>query len=416
MATPTRFEDLLRARIQASTAPRPTLERQECRSPVNEACRICHASRLAYDQEYACRSAALQDFWKLHLSQLTVPAPIRSPHGRHYRTTTKRRAIFGRAGLRLCLLETGIDGVVRPFEPLRCAIEPPKHADLYTFIRDRLQTLRIRRLDGILRNVVIKGGYEEQTVILTVDAIDAGLIRSMNALSKSLTQTFPSVVGVFLYEDSSDGRYYLGSRDPNAAPVFKKLYGKPSIFQRSRGRAFLYHPLAFSQVNSSIVDAMVDAAEGFLAPDETTALYDLYSGYGLFAVNMAAKARSVFGAEISQLGHAAAIENARRNKAANVRFFRCDITPDSLERVMVKAGPNDLVLLDPPRKGAGDGVIEFIASTDPARVLHIFCNIDLIPAELRQWEIEGYRPTWIQPFDAFPGTATVETMIGLERR
>jgi len=79
--------------------------------------------------------------------------------------------------------------------------------------------------------------------------------------------------------------------------------------------------------------------------------------------------------------------------------------------VMRDATPKSSVLLDPPRKGTAPGVIEAIASKHPERVLHIFCNIELIADDLKCWLSCGYRPTAAVPIDMFPGTASMEILV-----
>jgi 23S rRNA (uracil1939-C5)-methyltransferase len=118
----------------------------------------------------------------------------------------------------------------------------------------------------------------------------------------------------------------------------------------------------------------------------------------------------VVGVEISAASIESAIANARRNGVSNVRFIRNDITPSSLSSIMRLISPSDLVLLDPPRGGTGEGVIEYIAAKRPGEVLHIFCNVDLIPAEIARWRASGYRLSRALPFDMFPGTSVIEVM------
>jgi tRNA/tmRNA/rRNA uracil-C5-methylase (TrmA/RlmC/RlmD family) len=402
------FADLLDLKTAASQARRPVLLKGTCHSWSGEMCRICHASRLSYEDECAIKRDALREFFESRLPDVPIRGMVPSPKGREYRTVSKRKAFSSRQGTRLCLIDVDRDGNARPFDAMQCAIEPVAHAELFAFIGEHL-----RGLNQILRHVVIKGNYDEYAVIFTVTAIDRDSMRAINGISKSLTRNFPRVTAVFVYEDSADGRYYFGTKHPDAAPVFRKVYGKPLLFHRTAGKAFLYHPLAFSQINLSILDHMVDGAAGLLGLDGEGSLYDLYSGYGLFSICLAKNAARIIGAELSQMSHQSAIENARRNGVANPRFYRCDILPETIGRIMRGSGPRDAVLLDPPRNGTAPGVIAAIAAQRPARVVHVFCNIDLIPVELAQWRREGYEIEAVQTFDAFPGTAVVETMVAL---
>jgi len=69
------------------------------------------------------------------------------------------------------------------------------------------------------------------------------------------------------------------------------------------------------------------------------------------------------------------------------------------------------ILLDPPRSGTAEGVIEYIASQNPEKVVHIFCNSEIIEKELGRWKKSGYIPDTTVPFDMFPGTNEIEIMV-----
>ncbi|HNF85922.1 MAG TPA: class I SAM-dependent RNA methyltransferase, partial [bacterium] len=71
-------------------------------------------------------------------------------------------------------------------------------------------------------------------------------------------------------------------------------------------------------------------------------------------------------------------------------------------------------VLDPPRTGTAPGVIEALAKATPDRVVHIFCDIERLPHELKRWRLNGYRAAHIVPVDLFPATDNVEVIILLE--
>jgi 23S rRNA (uracil1939-C5)-methyltransferase len=294
----------------------------------------------------------------------------------------------------------------------RCAIEPDSHAAIYKKVQELIEKPYAKYLAAVLGYVIIKGNYTEQTVILNVRAIDAEVTRAANTLSKSLTHAIPGITGIFFYKDSSDGRYYLGSGN---AQGLRKVHGNAEIYQRISGKSFLYSPLSFSQTNASIVDLFVARAGELLELKRDARLYDLFCGYGLFALCLNDKVESVQGIDNAAESISAAIANAKRQKATNVRFTRSAITVGTLPRLLASARQNDVILLDPPRSGTGEGVIECLAARNPARVLHIFCNVDLMPAELARWKQSGYLVTRAVPFDMFPGTASVEVMVLLTR-
>ncbi|MBX2991675.1 MAG: class I SAM-dependent RNA methyltransferase [Bacteroidetes bacterium] len=410
------FEEVLFSTITAAQISPRLLGEGECQSPTGQRCRLCHAVNLEYDAEAVLKNEALQKFWKTLRVSCRLDPLIRSPLGREYRTTTKRRMFSFRDSVRLGLISPNEAGELKPFPVMRCAIEPSAHSTIYKHIQESISKPYAKKLAKVLNHVVIKGNYSEQTVIFNVNDISPEAVHAANTLSKSLTKKSGSITGVFMYEDTTSPGYYLGSRSPDSRPRFKKLFGKPEIFHRTMGRSFLFSPLSFSQINQAILEKMVHTADQLLQPAKESTLFDLYCGYGLFGLCLAGSVDSVIAVEVSALSVESAIANAKRQKVPNVRFIRSDINDESLERIMSSIRKHDIVLLDPPRKGTSAGVIEGIAAKQPRRVLHIFCEIDLIATELKRWERHGYKPARAVPFDMFPGTATMETMVLLEPR
>ena len=145
-------------------------------------------------------------------------------------------------------------------------------------------------------------------------------------------------------------------------------------------------------------------------------VFDLYCGYGLFSLSVADKIRNVTGVELSGDSIRDAKRNAERMHIENCKFIEGDIDEEGLERIFSSHSKITKVILDPPRNGTKPGVIEIIAAKKIERVLHIFCNIELMPAELERWNSGGYKIARAIPFDMFPGTGEVEMMVALERQ
>jgi 23S rRNA (uracil1939-C5)-methyltransferase len=410
---PARFDELLTARVHA-LSPR-ALRPGECQTPEGTVCALCHASRLPYAAELEVKQAALERFAETALEGITPPEPlIPSPKGREYRTTTKRKVFRNRRGFALGLIDPDDGGKLRALEVQECVIEPPEHGRIYGLVREYLQSPAGAPLSAQLRHVVLRGGGSEQTLVLTAGELSGTVLRSANRLSKMLSARVSSIAGAFLYEDTSRGSHYLGAGRAGVRPTFRKLFGKPEQFLRVRGRPFLFPPFVFSQVNPFLLERMVLTVAELLELDPRGTLFDLYCGYGLFGLSLADRVRDVVGVEVSALSVAAARRNAERQRVGNARFLAGDLTGERVGSFLRLLRTSDRLLLDPPRNGAAAGVIEAAAARRPHRVVHIACNIDLLPAELRRWNETGYRVTRAVPLDMFPGTGTIETVVALQ--
>jgi tRNA/tmRNA/rRNA uracil-C5-methylase (TrmA/RlmC/RlmD family) len=393
----------------------PGLADGECRTSRGGTCTLCAGSSTGYIEESGAREEALREFWRSFGFSSPLQPLVRSPRGRHYRSVTKRKVFSARNGVRLSLIDPTETTTAGAVDVLRCAIEPEAHAAVYALVQGSLDKPYTRTLSSRLRYVVIKGNDAELNVVFSVAAIDSDVVRAANTLSRALTHHCPQVTGVMLFEETGDGRYYLGTRDPSRRGSVRKIYGSATVYQKFGGRGFLFSPLAFTQANTSIVDRLIADARTACGPMEGRSLYDLYCGYGLFTLTVGEGARQAFGLERSPESIEAAAANAVRQHARNARFIRSDIDAESLASHLAAMGPNDVVLLDPPRGGTARGVIESIALRRPRTVIHLICNISLLETEVRRWLSSGYTIASVTPFDLFPGTNEVEFMTVFRR-
>ena len=410
-----RFTEIFYSTIdRAGLSDRP-LTNGECRSPEGRRCALCAASRLTYDTEIALKEEALRAFWKRIAPNTPLDPMVASPLGRGYRTVSKRKVFHADENTVIGLIDPSERGDGR-FDPIRCAIEPPDHAVIYAAVRKELAKPALRPLAEQLTYVIIKGTYTRLCVMFNVREIAPGTVKAANALSKRLSAACGKIRSSFLFEGDADDRYYQSMADERPGRSIRKLFGSESITVAVAGMRLTYPPLAFSQVNESMLDRLVSHARILLAPNRKMSVYDLYCGYGLFALAFAGQVRSVTGIERSAESIRAAQANGQHIGARNARFLRGDITEELIGHALQNMGPGDAVILDPPRGGTAQGVLQAIASMQPAKVLHLFCNIAIVEPSVRQWKASGYHPSRAIPLDMFPGTPNVELMLLFERQ
>lgn len=163
----------------------------------------------------------------------------------------------------------------------------------------------------------------------------------------------------------------------------------------------------FWQPHAGAARTLVDAVSRALAPQPGEVALDLYCGVGLFGAALAAAGCQVWGVEGSKV----AVEHARGNVPSG-RFFAGDVT-----RRMDRLPPHaDLVVLDPPRTGAGADVLARIVTRAPRRIAYVACDPAALGRDLRTLGELGYVPTSVDAFDLFPLTHHVECLAILEPR
>jgi tRNA/tmRNA/rRNA uracil-C5-methylase (TrmA/RlmC/RlmD family) len=371
---------------------------------------------MTYETELAGKREAVRQFWEQSFSPLLLHPLLASPQGRRYRSISKRKLYVQGRDVVLGLIDPdeSATGGILPVNA--CDIEPASHQEVYRRVMTAISSPALRPLVSALRYLIVRGDEQETLVILSVAASSPPLVKSANALSKILTAAPSSVRAVFLHEDDSDGRYYLGSGNPAGRASLRKLYGVPGLKHEVGGKRFFYPPASFSQVNHPALTILTETIRAFLSPGAGGTLLDLYCGYGLFGLLFAGSFDHVLGADISPDSISAASDNAARQGAHNARFVRSTLDEESLEMILRRCRPPVSVILDPPRGGTAEGILSLLAASSPSRVVHLFCNIERMPQELTAWDREGYRVEAAVPVDMFPGTAALEVVAGLTRK
>lgn len=135
--------------------------------------------------------------------------------------------------------------------------------------------------------------------------------------------------------------------------------------------------------------------------------WDLYGGVGAFVPAIAA---ATAGARVVSVDYSPSATLAPQRALAG---FDVEVVPGRVERVVDKLEAPGLVVLDPPRAGAGPEVVGSIAGARPERVIHVGCDPATLARDLRAWGEGGYRVERMLLIDAFPNTHHFETIVQL---
>ncbi|MEV6298832.1 TRAM domain-containing protein [Actinoplanes sp. NPDC051861] len=184
-----------------------------------------------------------------------------------------------------------------------------------------------------------------------------------------------------------------------------RLSGPGEVVENAGGRAFHVPPEGFWQVHPAAAETLTDAVLEMLRPAPGEASWDLYGGAGLFAAALAERtgARTTV-VESSPLGVAAARRNLADLPHVEVVAAKVDV---ALSRRRI-AGPVDLVVLDPPRAGAGARVVRAVAAARPRAIAYVACDPAALARDIKTFASVGWRADRIRAFDCFPMTQHVE--------
>ncbi len=204
---------------------------------------------------------------------------------------------------------------------------------------------------------------------------------------------------------AGDARVARAHDDARGRP----LDAEPEIVQRVANRDLRLGARSFFQANRPLLETLVARATGGATGGLAV---DLYAGSGLFALALAPRFEAVLAVEVD----AAAAERARRNAEdvglAHVSITRADAS-EWLRRAQ-RLAP-DLLVLDPPRSGAGPEVIDGIANLGPAEIRYVSCDPGTLARDLERLRGHGYGLRSLAILDLFPQTLHVETVAVLAR-
>ncbi|NVJ50032.1 MAG: 23S rRNA (uracil(1939)-C(5))-methyltransferase RlmD [Gammaproteobacteria bacterium] len=174
-----------------------------------------------------------------------------------------------------------------------------------------------------------------------------------------------------------------------------------------------FHPLDFTQVNTSINRQMVSRAIELLDPQPHERVLDLFCGLGNFTIPLATRSEHVIGVEGVQTMVDRGYENAKLNNLSGVDFYQADLQKDFSDKDWAKEG-FDKILIDPPRSGALD-VVQYLPKFGAQKVVYVSCNPATLARDAGVLKEHGYRLTLAGVMDMFPHTAHVESIAVFER-
>ena len=181
--------------------------------------------------------------------------------------------------------------------------------------------------------------------------------------------------------------------------------GPAEVSELAIGRKWQVPPDGFWQVHPAAADTLVGAVLELLQPAEGETSWDLYGGAGLFAAALAERTRArTTVIESAPVGVTAARTNLADLNGVEVVAARVDV---ALGRRRV-TGPVDLVVLDPPRTGAGTKVVRAVTTARPRAVAYVACDPAALARDVQTFTAEGYRLAELRAYDCFPMTQHIE--------
>ena len=257
---------------------------------------------------------------------------------------------------------------------------------------------------GHLRHLALRIGQNSGEVLLTLIST-TGNITKIKEQAKLWLERYPNLVGVLVNKNSEKNNKIFGNQ------TFS-IVGKPFLKERFFNIDFKLRPDTFFQVNAQSAETLLHSLLDNLILTGKEKIVDAYCGIGTFTLPLAKRISHAIGIEISHDSIEQAKANAELNNINNVEFYQGAVK-DILPTLNIFP---DIVLLDPPRKGCDDSVIEILREICPPLIIYISCQPSTLARDLKKICYQNlYKILWVQPVDFFPQTSHLESIVAIRR-
>lgn len=271
----------------------------------------------------------------------------------------------------------------------------------------------LRENKGLLRSLMIRTASSGQTMVCLQFGQDEP--RLIQPLMKALHETFPEITSLLYVVN-------LKLNDTISDQEIVSAYGPDYIEEEMEGLKFRVNAKSFYQTNSRQAYELYKVARRFAglespesASEGKPLVYDLYTGTGTIANFVARNAAKVIGIEYVPEAIEDAKLNSDVNEINNTLFFAGDMKDVLTDEFIVEHGHPDVMIVDPPRAGMHEDVINVILRARPGTVVYVSCNPATQARDLAL--LDGtYKVEAVQPVDMFPHTHHVENVVKLSLR
>lgn len=262
---------------------------------------------------------------------------------------------------------------------------------------------------GMVRHVLIRIGAHTGQIMVCV-IINGKKLPSSEKLVEALLE-IEGMTSISVNVNMEKSNVILGNQ-------VIKLYGEDDIEDSIGDVKFKISPLSFFQVNPVQTEKLYGKALEYAALTGEETVWDLYCGIGSISLFLAKQAKKVIGVEIVEPAVQDARRNAKKNNITNAEFLvgaAEEVVPRYFEEH--KGAPEcspDVIVVDPPRKGCDEALLETMVQMAPKRIVYVSCDSATLARDLKWLSEHGYKLVEATPCDMFGQTVHVECVIMMQ--
>lgn len=259
---------------------------------------------------------------------------------------------------------------------------------------------------GLVRHVLIRYGFKTGEIMVCL-VINGDKIPKSEELVHKLVE-IPGMTSITYSVNRENTNVIMGKE-------IGILWGQGYITDYIGDVKYQISPLSFFQVNPVQTEKLYGLALEYAGLEGNETVWDLYCGIGTISLFLAQKAKKVYGVEIIPQAIDDARNNAKINGFTNAEFFvgkAEEVLPEQYEKNQVYA---DVIVVDPPRKGCDEVLLNTMVKMHPERIVYVSCDSATLARDLKYLCENGYEVKRVKPVDQFPHTVHVETVVLMSR-
>ena len=300
-----------------------------------------------------------------------------------------------------------------------CVLGVEVNEEILNCILDFMEEFEIPAYDevkhkGLVRHVLLRYGFKTDEIMVCL-VINGKTIPHCHDLVGRLRQ-IPGMTSITLCTNTAKTNVIMGD-------TIRLLWGQEFITDYIGEIKYQISPLSFYQVNPVQTEKLYGLALDYAGLTGNETVWDLYCGIGTISLFLAKKAKQVYGVEIVPQAIDDAKNNAKINDITNAEFYvgkAEEVLPEYYKEYEKthngEAAHADVIVVDPPRKGCEESLLQTIVDMQPEKVVYVSCDSATLARDVKFLRANGYELKDVTPVDQFPHTVHVETVVLLSQQ
>ncbi len=402
---------------------RPSEHRVMPRCPIARQCGGCQMQAVSYDKQLEYKNRKVWNNLKRigGIPEKLLEAVMEPPCGMEepYRYRNKAQFPIGRDknGRLAAGFYAGRTHQIIPCDD--CCLGMKVNQEILDRLLSFMEKYHIEPYDeaehkGLVRHVLIRYGFATDEIMVCL-VINGKELPHARELTEELRE-ISGMMSISVSRNTEKTNVIMGKE-------IAVLWGQGFITDYIGEIKYQISPLSFYQVNPVQTRNLYETALEYAGLHGTETVWDLYCGIGTISLFLAQRAGRVYGVEIVPQAVEDARKNAEINGIGNAQFFAGkaeEVLPGYYEEYAAghpgqRAGA-DVIVVDPPRKGCEESVLETMVRMQPERIVYVSCDSATLARDAAYLRENGYEVERGKVTDMFPQTCHTECVLGMQRK